>query len=109
MSKMSRPVMELSERELKTLISAAVTTGIVEAQRTIDPDEGDRARIAVFEVDHAVERVINYIRENNYSPVVELADIQALEEVEIRKLSPDALKYLAGDRFVELVRDRLKI
>lgn len=113
MPKMSRPIMELSERELKTLIAAAVANGILEAQgetdRATEPNERERTRLAVFEVDRAAERVVKFIRENNDSPrVVEEADLDALCEIEIRKLSPDALKYLAGERFVNRVAEMLK-
>lgn len=107
---MSRPITELSEQELKTLITAAVARGIFEAQRSIDqtndPDR-ESTRLAIAEVDRAVEKVINFARENKDSPVVGLPDSQALIEIEIRKLSPDALKYLAGDQFVRRVAQAL--
>ena len=109
---MSRPITELSEQELKTLIATAVTKGILEAQRGIeqisDPNQDERARLAIAEVDRAVERVINFVRGNSCSPAVELSDAQTLIEIEIRRLSPDALKYLAGHQFVQRVAQALK-
>jgi hypothetical protein len=106
MSKMNRSITELTEQEIKTLIAAAVTKGIFEAQskieRTKNPNR-EIERLAVLEVDRAVYRIGEFVNANNLSPIVELSDIKALIEIEIRKLSSAALAYLAGDRFVHLV------
>jgi hypothetical protein len=76
MPKMNRLITELSERELKILIATAVTSGILEAQREMErltkpnePNERERARLAVYEVDRAAERVVKFIRENNEAPL----------------------------------------